>query len=303
MKKLAAKILIAALAIGCFMPMSAAPAEAKTSLKSTYSSFVKKQLQKGMCDGAEKFDCWMYDFNKDGTKELIVEFAGGARNLYYAYTYYKGKVKYLTDGNGFYYQKDKKYLISYGSGGFQDFDYTAYKISKGKAKKSFKYACDAGVYKKDGKEIDKKTFTDFQDTLKSNIGKSFTVSKYEYTSPKKIGFNLLKLGTTDTYIKKLSKDKVSYYTIKWDPETGKTIKKSKTKTAKITSSTKYYVGDTQLLFSGKLKGKDVNAKKWLKKASKSDFKKALKANHNDYVYIKLSKGKVKYIVTDIHIAD
>ena len=78
MKKLAAKILIAALAIGCFMPMSAAPAEAKTSLKSTYSSFVKKQLQKGMCDGAEKVDCWMYDFNKDGTKELIVESARGA---------------------------------------------------------------------------------------------------------------------------------------------------------------------------------------------------------------------------------
>ena len=152
----------------------------------------------------------MYDFNKDGTKELIVESARGARSILCAYTYYKGKVKYLTDGNGFYYQKDKKYLISYGSGGFQDFDYTAYKISKGKAKKSFKYAWDAGVYKKDGKKIDKKTFTDFQDTLKSNIGKSFTVSKYEYTSPKKIGFNLLKLGTTDTYIKKLSKDKVLF---------------------------------------------------------------------------------------------
>lgn len=86
---------------------------AATNLKSVYTKFVKQEMKKGNLP--ETVYCNMYDFDKNGVKELVVADVGGVRAWIRVYTYVNGKIKFLADGNDIGYVKGKKYLVSYGS--------------------------------------------------------------------------------------------------------------------------------------------------------------------------------------------
>lgn len=212
-------------------------------------------------------------------------------------------MKYLTDGNQIGYIKGKKYLVSYGSGGYNNFGYDVYKISGGKLNKAFTYHCVDGVYKKNKTKISSKDFSDFQKKVVTDLGKGFKLSKYTYYSAKQIGFSFNKIiKPEDIVINKVTKDKVLYHIKKWDPDTGKTISKSKTKSAKITKKTQFYYGNKKLYFSGKLSGNE-DEKKWLKKISKSEFLNIMKKYKDVPNVIKVKNGEAISIVINIHIAD
>lgn len=302
MKKICSWILVLSLAFSVLINgNSVTTANAATNLKSTYTKFVKQEMKKGTFP--ETVDCCMYDFNKDGVKELVVADVGGARALLYVYTYTNGKVKYLTDGNDIGYIKGKKYLVSYGSGGYNNFGYDVYKISGGKLKKAFSYQCVDGVYKKNNKKISKEDYAKFEKQVVYKLGTGFEVSKYTYYSAKEIGFSFNQVfKPEDIVIDKVTSDNILYHISKWDPETGDILSKGKTKSAKITKDTKFYYGDTQLYFSGKLSGTE-DQKKWLKKISKSEFLQIMKTYRDAPNVINVKNGKATSIVIHIHIAD
>lgn len=301
-KKIMSVLLAFALVVPVFAGATTEKVEA-ANVKSTYEKFIKNQMQKGNIEGDE-VSYYLYDFNKDGVKELIVSEPGGARGIESVYTIVKGKVKYLVSDNSIGYIKGKKYIVCYGSGGAMDWGYDLYTISGGKAKKATSYKCDMGVYKKGNKKIDAKAFNKFEKTVKLDLGNSTKVSKYTYTSAKKIGFSFdAWMKPEDLVIKKVSNSSISYYTLKWDPETGNTISKGKVKSAKITSSTKFYYGDSSRLYSSQVKGSTMNDKEWLKKLSKSEFMKIMKTYKDAPNIIKVKNGKAQYIVINIHIAD
>lgn len=302
MKKICSWILVLSFVFSVlFQDDSVTTIYAAANLKSIYTKYVKQEMKKGTFP--EKINCYMYDFNKDGVKELIVVDIGGARALLYVYTYTNGKVKYLTDGNDIGYIKGKKYLVSYGSGGANNFGYDVYKISDGKLKKAFSYHCVDGVYKKNNKKISKEEFAKFEKQVVYKLGTGFEVSKYTYYSAKQIGFSFNKVfKPEDIVIDKVTNDKISYHIEKWDPETGDILSKGKKKSAKITKDTKFYYGDTQLYFSGKLSGTE-DQKKWLKKISKSEFLQIMKTYKDAPNVINLKNGKATSIVINIHIAD
>ena len=148
---------------------------AATNLKSVYTKFVKKEMKKGNLP--ETVYCNMYDFDKNGVKELVVADVGGVRAWIRVYTYVNGKIKFLADGNDIGYIKGKKYLVSYGSSSYNLCGYDVYKISGGKAKNICSYLYDEGVYKKNNKKISEKTYLNFEKTVKFGLGKTFTISK------------------------------------------------------------------------------------------------------------------------------
>ena len=148
---------------------------AATNLKSVYTKFVKQEMKKGNLP--ETVYCNMYDFDKNGVKELVVADVGGVRAWIRVYTYVNGKIKFLADGNDIGYVKGKKYLVSYGSGGCSLYGYDVYKIAGGKAKNICSYLYDEGVYKKNNKKISEKTYLNFEKTVKFGLGKTFTISK------------------------------------------------------------------------------------------------------------------------------
>lgn len=274
--------------------------DAAASLKSKYIAFVRQEMKKGRIE-ENPTDCYMYDFNKDGVKELVALSAIGARALYNVYTYKNGKVKYLTDGNDIGYIKGKKYLVSYGSGGYQDFGYNVYTISGGKLKKAFTCECEAGVYKKNKKKITENEFNKFSKTVVTNLGKGFKVTKETYYSPKQIGFDITKISVPkETMIDKVTSSKITYHTESWNFESGKLLSKSKKKSATFTTKTKYYYGDVENFF--KL-GVDANNGKWIKKLSKADFLKKMKTYKDAPNVVKVKNGKVTYVVINLHIAD
>lgn len=166
-KRLVSVVTAFAIALTTMFSAGSVEAEAKVSastVKKAYASYVKKNIASDpyLVPGTYYY---LYDFNKDGIKEMVVVDPGGARALEYVYSYYNGKVVESCGNSGCFnevgYLKGKKYLVGYGSGGYQDFDYTVYTISKGKLKEKYKYACVAGVYQKDGKKISQKTFENF----------------------------------------------------------------------------------------------------------------------------------------------
>ena len=148
---------------------------AATNLKSVYTKFVKQEMKKGNLP--ETVYCNMYDFDKNGVKELVVADVGGVRAWIRVYTYVNGKIKFLADGNDIGYIKGKKYLVSYGSSSYNLCGYDVYKISGGKAKNICSYLYDEGVYKKNNKKISEKTYLNFEKTVKFGLGKTFTISK------------------------------------------------------------------------------------------------------------------------------
>lgn len=168
-KKIISIVTAAALALTALFSMTGVEAQAKVSaskVKKAYAAYVKKNIANDPY-AIPGTSYYLYDFNKDGIKEMVVCEPGGARGTETVYSYYNGKVvesyKYYFNSVG--YIKGKKYVVGYGSGGYQDFDYTVYKISKGKLKQQYKYACVAGVFKKNGKKISKKAFMKFEKTV------------------------------------------------------------------------------------------------------------------------------------------
>ena len=83
---------------------------AATNLKSVYTKFVKQEMKKGNLP--ETVYCNMYDFDKNGVKELVVADVGGARAWMSVYTYVNGKIKFLTDGNDIGYICLNKQILS-----------------------------------------------------------------------------------------------------------------------------------------------------------------------------------------------
>ena len=81
-----------------------------------------------------------------------------------------------------------------------------------------------------------------------------------------------------------------------------TVNKSKTKSAKITSKTKFYYGDLNLLFSGTLEGTSMDNKKWVQQLGKKQFIKKMETywGGNDRIVVK--NGKVEKVVIHIQVA-
>lgn len=303
MKKLFSRMLALSLALSIlFSGSSITTVNAATNLKSIYTKYIKQELKKN--EHADTLTCYMYDFNKDGVKEFITCEAGGARGTYCVYTYKNGKVNYLAGGNQIGYIRGKKYLVSINSGGADYFFYDVYKISGGKSKLVTCYACEYSVYKKDNTEISRNEFDNFSKTVVWDLGKGFEVSEYDYYSAEQIGFSFNDvIKPEDKVIEKVTKDKISYYIRKWDPDTGLNISRSKTKTAKITKKTKFYYGNIKLCFSEDNFKVAMDKRKWLQNVSKSEFLDIMKTYHDAPNVINVKNGKVNYIVINIHIAD
>lgn len=302
MKKLFSRMLALSLALSIlFSGNSITPVNAATNLKSIYTKYIKQELKKDK--NVDTLTCYMYDFNKDGVKEFITCEVGGARASYRVYTYKDGKVKYLTSGNRIGYIKGKKYLVSYGSGGADYFLYDVYKISGGKSKLVTRYACEYSVYKKDNTEISRNEFDNFSKTVVCDLGKGFEVSEYNYYSAEQIGFSLSEVWNSgEIKIDKVTKDKITYHTEKWDWSEDKLLSKGKTKTAKITKDTKFYYGNTTLCFSEENSKLTLDQRKWLQKISKSKFLDIMKTYKGMPNIVKVKNGKAECIAIHIQIA-
>ena len=302
MKKICAWLLVLSLGLSVlFSSNSITTVNAATQLKSIYTKYVKQELKKDSF--VDTVDCYMYDFNKDGVKEFITRDSGGARYLYCVYTYKNGKVKFLTDGNQIGYIKGKKYLVSFGSGGANDFGYYVYKISGDKLKEAFRYECVDGVYKKNKTKISRDDFDNFEKTVVTDLGKGFEVSEFNYYSAKQIGFSFSETTKPgETMIDKVTKDKITYHTEEWNWSEDKLLSKGKTKTAKITKDTKFYYGNIDLCFSEENAKIDLDERKWLQNVSKSKFLDIMRTYNSSPNIVKVKDGKAKYIVIHIQIA-
>lgn len=180
-KRFISTVTALALAVTSIFSFSGTNVQAKasaTTVKKAYASYVKKNIANDSYFIPGTY-YYLHDFNKDGIKEMIVVEPGGARGSEYVYSYYNGKVvSSYKEGSYFNqvgYIKGEKCLVGYGSGGYQDFEYVVYKISKGKLKEKYKYACEEGVYKKDGKKITEKSFNKFTE----KVSFSYSAKKYQ----------------------------------------------------------------------------------------------------------------------------
>lgn len=300
MKKLLSLLLAIAFIFTISVPSSAKAAVSEKKVKTAYTSYLEKAIEKEKL--ADNITYNLYDFNKDGVKELVVSEPGGARALEFIYTYKNNKVIALS-GNSYNrigYLKGKKYVVGYGSGGAQNFQYTVYKIKKGKLKLVSKYACVNGEYKKENKTISENKFTKFVKTVKFSLGKTYKISK-KYYSPKKLGISVLNASKTKTCIEKADKNKVYYRDITLGNEEI-TVSKSKLKSAKITSNTKFYYGDTDYLFGDNSAGKDMDSRKWLYELSKSQFLKTMKTYKGTCDQIIIKNGKAVKVFIHIQVA-
>lgn len=290
-------VVLAVTALQAPMEVQAAPS-AKT-VKNAYVTYLKKQISN--CKYNEDIDYYLYDFNKDGVKELVVSDEEKGRGAVDVYTYRNKKVVSLVKGvSEAGYIKGKKYLVTYSSGGALDYNYTVYKISKGKLVKVNKYACVRGVLKKDGKKITQSKFNTFTKKVVTNLGTSQQIAKKYYT-PKKLGISVLNQKKPYTCITKANNSKVYYYTYQIGEE-GMYTQKSKVKSAKITSKTKFYYGDTTLLFSGNLKGDSMDTKKWIYEVSKKQFIKKMENYWGGCDRIIVKNGKVEKVIIHIQVA-
>lgn len=289
--------VVAVTAVQVPAEINAAPS-AKT-VKKAYISFLKKKIAN--CTYEEDIDYSLYDFNKDGIKELVVSCPGGARAICDIYTYRNKKVVSLVHGvNDVGYLKGKKYIVTYGSGGSRNFDYTLYKIKKGKAVQVHKYACVDGVYQKDGKNVDQSVYLAFDKKVVHNLGDLNKVP-VKYYSAKNLGFSLASSSKKYTCVTKATNKKVYYYYYKLGDEQITTWQ-SKTKSAKITSKTKFYYGNKELFFSDKLRGKDGDKRKWIYRISKKQFVKKMKNYNETLDQIVVKNGKVVKVIIHIQIA-
>lgn len=114
------------------------------------------------------------------------------------------------------------------------------------------------------------------------------------------GISVLNASKTKTGIEKADKNKVYYRNITLGNEEI-TVSKSKLKSAKITSNTKFYYGDTTHLFGDKPAGKDMDSKKWIYEPSKSQFLKTVKTYKGVCDQI-IKNGKATKVFIHIQVA-
>lgn len=280
-------------------PTAAQAATSSKKVEKAYTSYLNKKIAN--CTYDEDIEYYLYDFNKDGVNEMVVCDGGGARNWYYIYTYKNKKVVLLTSQvNDVGYISGKKYVVTYGSGGVGNFNYTVYKIKKAKLVKVDEYACVNGVYKKNGKKSSKSVFQAFEKTVITNLGTAQKIEK-KYYSPQQLGISVLNNNGTYTSVKKATSKKIYYYTYELGEEQT-TKNKSKLKSAKITSKTKFYCGDLSYLSSQGRSNQTMDARKWIYKISKKQFIEKMKTYYgaNDQIVIK--NGKVEKVFIRIQVA-
>lgn len=282
------------------VPVSAKVTVSEKKVKTAYTSYLKKAIEKEKFSDNIAYN--LYDFNKDGVKELVVSEPGGARALVSIYTYKNNNVVALSNNsyNGIGYIKSKKYIVGYGSGGAGNFNYTVYKITNGKLKQVSKYVCVDGNYNKNNKEISKNQFTEFEKTITFSLGKTYKITK-QYYSPKKLGITVLNASKKKTCIEKADKNKVYYRDITLGNEEI-TVSKSKLKSVKITGNTKFYYGDTAHLFGDNPAGKDMDSKKWIYELNKNQFLKTIRTYQGTCDQIITKNGNAVKIFIHIQVA-
>lgn len=300
MKRFFCLLLTSIFILTISVPVSAKVTVSEKKVKTAYTSYLKKAIEKEKFSDNITYN--LYDFNKDGVKELVISEPGGARALVSIYTYKNNNVVTLSNNsyNGIGYIKGKKYIVGYGSGGAQNFDYTVYKITKGKLKQVSKYACVDGNYNKNNKEISKNQFTEFEKTITFSLGKTYKISK-TYYSPKKLGITVLNTSKKNICIEKADKNKVYYRVITLGAE-GMTVSQSKLKSVKITNNTEFYYGDITHLSKDNPAGKDMDSKKWIYKLSKSQFLKTMKTYQGACDQIITKNGNAVKVFIHIQVA-
>ncbi|MDO4634083.1 MAG: hypothetical protein Q4B01_09530 [Eubacteriales bacterium] len=130
------------------------------------------------------------------------------------------------------------------------------------------------------------------------IGSTFTVSAKKYYSSKQAGFPTNYKTFKQKHIVSVSGNKLTYRdVIIGDSDNGVKTRLGKLKSARITSKTKFYLGEPSRYFNNLRKTANP---KWLKKVSKSTFASKLTANSWwDHVVIK--NGKVTKAFTNTHL--
>ena len=301
LKKLTAFICAAAIMVtGVPFSLTAEAATSAKKIKNAYVNFLKSEIAD--CNYDENITYTLYDFNKDGVKELIVANPGGVRVLYDVYTYRNNKIVSLMKGgaNDIGYLPGKKYIVAYGSGGAMLHGYNVYTIKKGKLKKVHSYDYEYGSYKKDGKASDVDTYMAFSQKVVS-LPVSTTVPK-KYTSPAKLGISVLPTGKKKYLDLTKATNKKIYYRYYTLGDEQMTTWQSKIKSAKITDKTEFYYGDTSLLFSGKLAGTSYDTKKWIQKISKKQFLEKMKTYYGAMEQVVVKNGKAVKVIIHIQIA-
>ena len=297
MKKFVSLLLLVSLLITSSISTVSAATPKESTVKKAYVSYLQKAIK-----NAEYGDDILYslfDFNKDGVRELVVSFQDGARATYDVYTYYKGKVVSLGKNIGSIgYIENKKYLVSYGSGGYNNYSYGVYAIKGNKLKKVTEYRCDKGVYKKDKKKITKEEIDAFGQTVIYDLGESNKVSK-KYYSPKKLGVSLLEKKSKYTKIVKADKNKIYYKYYKLGEES-MTTWESKQMSAKITKDTKFYCGDLAQYSADK--SKDTDSRAWIYEMGKAQFLKKMETYYGGSDLIVVKNGKVVKVFIGIKVA-
>lgn len=155
--------------LSCFVQM-----DVKASTRGAYQAYVNKHINKKKCPNLK---CILYDINKDGRKELIVQYESGVRYAYRIYTYRKGKVKKMHKGeffgaSGIYYKKGKKELFILFTNGASDNEYCSYQMKGGKLKKNKSYRAVFNMETEDAKyffgkkRISQKKYDRFSEKLK-----------------------------------------------------------------------------------------------------------------------------------------
>lgn len=285
-------------------PIEAQAASSDATVKKTYVSYLKKQID-SCAHGGIHYYCF-YDFNKDGTKELVVSYDNGGAHggSMDVYTYRNKKVVLLEkDVSEVGFIKGKKYLVCYSSGGAMDNSYCVYKINKDKLVQVNKYERIRGECQKDGKSIEESQYYGFGRKVVTELGKWNEIGN-KYYSPKQLGITVLSREKKHIVIDKIEKNKIYYQCLKYD-ENGQMVEK-KDKVAKITSKTKYYYGNTVLALSenryNDVNGGSYDTLKWIFEVTKKEFIKKIKNDYRGFDKMIIKNGKVEKVIIHITLA-
>lgn len=120
---------------------------------------------------------------------------------------------------------------------------------------------------------------------------NISVEAKKYYSLEDIGLSGSATDNTDYSVLSFRGNTLRYVKYEKDNESGKWKKKGKSKKAKVSSKTKYYIG-----YSNKLRNRSVdpNSTKWIARVGKKTIKKKMSGRNNEII---VRKGKVIMFVT------